>query len=73
MRNTVLLELDKNIYNTIISNGIDISGYVLKSPKCKVDETEYLTSTKKNKYLMDKAVEDVKNKKNLTKVRFEDL
>ncbi|MDR0572317.1 MAG: hypothetical protein LBG48_05690 [Rickettsiales bacterium] len=73
MKSTVLLELDKSVYNAILSSGIDIRRYVLEPVKVEMDETEYLTSTKKNKELLDKAVKDIKNKKNLKSIKFEDL
>ena len=61
MRNTILLELDKNIYNTILSYGIDISKYVLNTSQSKMTETEYITSTKANKETLDKSIKEAEN------------
>lgn len=61
MRNTILLELDKNVYNTILSYGIDISKYVLNISQPKMTETEYITSTKANKEALDKSIKEAEN------------
>lgn len=66
MRNTILLELDKNIYNTILSYGIDISKYVLNTPQSKMTETEYITSTKANKEELDKSIKEAENGETIT-------
>lgn len=75
MENTVLLKLDKSIYDTILSFGIDISKYVLHTnfERQTMDETEYLLSTPANKKALEEAISSSKNKENLVEVNLEDL
>ena len=66
MNNTVLLQLDRNLFNEILSLGIDIRDCVLEpvkniKKKKKMTETEYITSTKANKEALDQSLDDIKN------------
>ena len=66
MNNTVLLQLDRNLFNDILSAGFNIKDYVLEpvkniKKKKKMTETEYITSTKANKEALDQSLDDIKN------------
>ena len=75
MKNTILLKLDKSIYDTILSFGIDISKYVLHTDfeRQTMTETEYLLSTPANKKALEEAILSSKNKENLVEINLEDL
>lgn len=58
---SVILQIDKKTYDTILSfnkkNGINLDQYILKPiKKSKMDETEYLLSTKANKKALMEAI-----------------
>ena len=75
---SVILQIDKNTYKSIFSfnkkNGIDLSQYVLISPKKhKMNETEYLLSAEANKKILMKSIKEADNPKKLIKIKLEDI
>lgn len=68
----VILQIDKETYKSIFSinkkNGINLNQYVLRPAK-KMDETEYLLSTKANRKALLESIESSKNPENLVEMR----
>ena len=72
---SVILQMDKETYKTILSfnkkNGFDLSQYILKPiKKRKMDETEYLLSSEANRRELLEAIEDIKEGRNLVKMKY---
>lgn len=72
---SVILQIDKKTYNTILSfskkNGINLNQYVLRpTKKRRMDETEYLLSSEANRRELLEAIEDIKEGKNLVKMKY---
>lgn len=74
MSDKLILQLDRNVFDKILSYGIDITKYVLEPVyKDKVSETELLLNNEVDKKELLESVNDIENGKNLIKVNFEDL
>ena len=72
MSDKLILQLDKSIFDKILSLGIDLRKYVLK-PARKLTETEYLLSTEANRKALNKSIKNAKNRKNLIEVDINDI
>ena len=75
MSNKLILQLDKSVFDEILSCGIDVTKYVLEPvyKRKKMSETELLLSNEIDRKELLESVEDIENKRNLTKVDLEDL
>lgn len=72
MSDKLILQLDKSIFDKILSLGIDLRKYVLK-PARELTETEYLLSTEANRKALNKSIKNAKNRKNLIEVDINDI
>ena len=70
---SVLLKFDNKLYNDTFSywleRGVDISKFIVNN---KTDETEYLTSTKANKQVLDKSIKNIEEGKELYEMKLVD-
>ena len=75
MPNKLILQLDKSVFDEILSRGIDITKYVLEPvyKRKKMSETELLLSNEIDRKELLESVDDIENKRNLVKVNLEDL
>lgn len=74
MSDKLILQLDRSVFDKILSYGIDITKYVLEPVyKDKVSETELLLNNEVDRKELLESVNDIENGKNLVKVNFEDL
>lgn len=75
MPNKLILQLDKSVFDKILSRGIDITKYVLEPvyKRKKISETELLLSNEIDRKELLESVDDIENKRNLVKVNLEDL
>lgn len=74
MSDKLILQLDRNVFDKILSYGIDTTKYVLKPVyKDKVSETELLLNNEVDRKELLESVNDIENGKNLVKVNFDNL
>ena len=74
MSDKLILQLDRSVFDKILSYGIDITKYVLEPVyKDKVSKTELLLNNEVDRKELLESINDIENGKNLVKVNFEDL